>query len=819
LTNLLQFVGGSVSGSMSLNNGGQLVNAGSLNWTATTLDDGNGSLISNAPAGTFNLTVNLSEGSFGGTRTFNNAGQLNVTVPGTANISEIFNSSGTVAISGGTLNLSGGGTETGSITVASGTTNEFGSGTFSMIAGATISGAGVWLGGGGVVNFTASSVLGTAIVDITGGTVNFNNTTSLIFPVLNLSGGGILAGSNPVTVSGPFTWSGGTIVTNLVQFNGGSFSNSFSLNNGGQVINTGTLNWTATTVNDGNGSVISNAPTGIINLATNVSEGSFGGTHTFNNGGQLNVAVTGTANISDNFTNTGTVTFNAGILNLSGTHNLAGGTLNFGIKALNNYGSNVLAGAAGLAGTLKSVFNGGYLPSVGNTYNIMTYGSSSGSYTTTNLSPLAVWTVNQNTAALSITVVKLVPQIAWANPADIVYGTALGGSQLNATATWNGTNVPGVFNYTPVSGTVLNSGSNQLLSVTFVPTDPSTFVSASSNVLINVQKAPLTVTATNITKTYGQTYTFAGTEFTASGLVNGDVVTSATLSSPGAAPTANVAGSPYAITINNAVGDAGLTNYNISYTGAQLSVGPANLGITAKNQTKIYGQVFTFTGTEFTPAGLQNSETVGSVTLTSLGAPATASVAGSPYNIVPSAATGGTFDPNNYSINYFNGALTVNKASLTIMADNTNKIVGESLTFAGNEFTASGLQNSETVGSVTLASTGAPAAAGVGGYPIVPSAPTGGTFSQGNYANSFVNGTLNVVAPPPLSIALNGNQDILTFQAMLGQSYQVQTETNLTLSSWTPLGSPISSKNGIVNVTNNISVPPGFYRLQIQLGP
>ena len=31
---------------------------------------------------------------------------------------------------------------------------------------------------------------------------------------------------------------------------------------------------------------------------------------------------------------------------------------------------------------------------------------------------------------------------------------------------------------------------------------------------------------------------------------------------------------------------------------------------------------------------------------------ATATVAGSPYNIVPSAATGGTFSPGNYSITY-----------------------------------------------------------------------------------------------------------------------------------------------------------------------
>ena len=58
----------------------------------------------------------------------------------------------------------------------------------------------------------------------------------------------------------------------------------------------------------------------------------------------------------------------------------------------------------------------------------------------------------------------------------------------------------------------------------------------------------------------------------------------------------------------------------------------------------------------------QNGETVGSVTETSPGTAATASVAGSPYAITPaSAATGGTFTPSNYTITYVNGALTVTR--------------------------------------------------------------------------------------------------------------------------------------------------------------
>ncbi len=62
---------------------------------------------------------------------------------------------------------------------------------------------------------------------------------------------------------------------------------------------------------------------------------------------------------------------------------------------------------------------------------------------------------------------------------------------------------------------------------------------------------------------------FAGTEFTTSGLVNGDTVTSATLSSAGAANTA-IVGS-YGIAASAAIG-TGLSNYAISYTGGMLTV-------------------------------------------------------------------------------------------------------------------------------------------------------------------------------------------------------------------------------------------------------
>ena len=73
------------------------------------------------------------------------------------------------------------------------------------------------------------------------------------------------------------------------------------------------------------------------------------------------------------------------------------------------------------------------------------------------------------------------PTITWSNPANIVYGAALSGTQLDATAS-----VAGSFAYTPAAGTVLKAGNNQKLSVTFTPTDTTDYSSTTATVPINV---------------------------------------------------------------------------------------------------------------------------------------------------------------------------------------------------------------------------------------------------------------------------------------------------------------------------------------------
>ncbi len=277
--------------------------------------------------------------------------------------------------------------------------------------------------------------------------------------------------------------------------------------------------------------------------------------------------------------------------------------------------------------------------------------------------------------AQTLTVVKVTPVISWANPADIVYGTALSSAQLCAAAS-----VPGAFAYTPGFGAVLSAGDGQTLHVDFTPTDTAKYSSTSMDVSINVKKAAVTITANSSNKTYGDSMSFAGTEFTADGLVLGDTVTSVSLTSAGAVSSATVAGSPYSIVPSAAAG-TGLANYNVTYVNGSLTVNQKALSITANNLSKAYGDTVTFAGTEFTADGLANGDTVTSVALGSAGAAADAAVDGGPYPIVASGAVGMGLD--NYNITYVNGSLMVNPAgvSLSLSSSRGKSTQGRSVTF------------------------------------------------------------------------------------------------------------------------------------------
>ena len=138
-----------------------------------------------------------------------------------------------------------------------------------------------------------------------------------------------------------------------------------------------------------------------------------------------------------------------------------------------------------------------YTPAAGTVLGVGNNQTLSVSFTPTDTTDYA----NASATATIGVVLKGTPTIAWANPADITYGTALGAAQFDATASWTsgGTtvNVPGSFTYTPAAGTVLGRASNQTLSVSFTPTDTTDYAGASATATINVLKATPTITWAN----------------------------------------------------------------------------------------------------------------------------------------------------------------------------------------------------------------------------------------------------------------------------------------------------------------------------------
>ena len=351
---------------------------------------------------------------------------------------------------------------------------------------------------------------------------------------------------------------------------------------------------------------------------------------------------------------------------------------------------------------------------VGN-YTIVPNGAADNNYTISYVN--GTLTVGQ--AALTVTADNQTKTYGTANPALTVSyaGFVNGDTQASlttpATATTTATTASAVGNYTIVP----NGAADNNYTISYV------------NGTLTIGQAALTVTADNLTKTYGA----ANPALTLSyaGFVNGD--TQASLTTPATATTTVTAASAvgnYTITPSGATDN----NYTISYVNGTLTIGQADLTVTADNQTKTYGAANPALTVSY--SGFVNGDTQASLTTpaTATTTATTASAVGN-YTIVP----GGAAD-NNYTISYVNGTLTVGQAALTVTAANQTKTYGA----ANPALTVSysGFVNGDTQASLTTpatATTTATTASAVGNYTIVPSGA-----ADNNYTISYVNGTLTV---------------------------------------------------------------------------
>jgi hypothetical protein len=129
------------------------------------------------------------------------------------------------------------------------------------------------------------------------------------------------------------------------------------------------------------------------------------------------------------------------------------------------------------------------------------------SYTSQVTATIASPSFSSNVTASDPVIFQQQPAILWPAPSDILYGTALSATQLNATSA-----IAGTFAYTPETGTILTTGT-YTLHTTLTPTDAVHYTASSATVPITVLNAtpPITLTSSSNPAFLSNAVTFTAT--------------------------------------------------------------------------------------------------------------------------------------------------------------------------------------------------------------------------------------------------------------------------------------------------------------------
>ncbi|MGO4516886.1 beta strand repeat-containing protein [Terriglobus sp. 2YAB30_2] len=188
--------------------------------------------------------------------------------------------------------------------------------------------------------------------------------------------------------------------------------------------------------------------------------------------------------------------------------------------------------------------------------------------------------------AFNEVVSKTTPLIIWSTPSAINYGTALSATQLNATST-----VAGSFTYSPAAGAVLGAGT-QTLSVTFTPTDTTTYNGATATTTLVVNKTTPSITwATPAAITYGTA--LSATQLNATTTVAGSFVYS---------PVSGTVLGVGSQVLSAAFTPTDTANYNGASSSTTLAVNKATPSITVTQTSPITIGVGTGVATTFRAA-------------------------------------------------------------------------------------------------------------------------------------------------------------------------------------------------------------------------
>ncbi|NHQ60962.1 hypothetical protein G9409_10285, partial [Chlorobium sp. BLA1] len=254
-------------------------------------------------------------------------------------------------------------------------------------------------------------------------------------------------------------------------------------------------------------------------------------------------------------------------------------------------------------------------------------------------------------------------------------------------------------------------------------------------------------------------------------------------------------GTSKAVTVSgNTISGTDAGNYTLlQQSGLSADITKANLTVTAGDVSKKYGTVPSLT--LFSISGLIGSETVGSVTLTSAGSAATASVAGSPYPITPGNAEGGTFSLSNYTVSYVDGKLRVEDIPQTVIPTITVTINVPSVVPAGitTQFPTGSMSIGRALSNSTTTSLSLPSVT------TVASAGTSGSVVPENKATAPTNTGTQNSSGNTLTVADTGSTTAVT-SGSTNQASDIN-QASLPLGGTASAGETPAPFTGVINVS------------------
>lgn len=393
-------------GNFVLSRGAQFVNNGTLEWVGT----GPGTLF---PA--------IDDG-LGAVGTVTNNGVFRNTTSATVQVWVTFDNNGSVAADLGTIHFIRDGTHAGDFTLASGTTLRFawtvGWPLNTHIFRGAVRGPGT-VDLGGAMTFESGSTLDVSalvvnrddaivngvlrvadsiVVDVGGSLELETPATAIVVPRLILESSGLIGGSDSLVVTERFRWVGGTLVGPGVTWIRSTATGSWgvitkTLEGRTLVNDASNTAWSGGTISLSNAAALVN--NGVIDqvgaLAGQIDAGSGGG-GSFTNQGTLRKSTSTSTSISVPFVNHGVLDLIKGSLAVQGAYEPgSSSTLAIGlggVTAGTEYGRLAVRDAATLTGTLGVSLVGGFAPSLGDEFVVLTFGTVNGDFQTVNLPPL-----------------------------------------------------------------------------------------------------------------------------------------------------------------------------------------------------------------------------------------------------------------------------------------------------------------------------------------------------------------------------------------------------------------------------------------------